>query len=144
MTGGAKRSPCFSSQPLDPLEHRVEAFDVGFPERRQQAFARVEPGAGHHPEVDVADRADALLDQQAGLDQRPAGEHRDQLLGVGLGVAGDRLLAVLEEALAAALGAELAVGDELLQPLVDVEALAVGVVEVLGDVAARCRARAGR
>ena len=112
---------------LDPLEDRVEPLQVGFPEGREEAFARVEAGAGHHPEVDVADRADALLDELAGLDQRPAGEHRDQLLGVGVGIAGDVLLAVLEEALAAALGAELAVGDQALQPLVDVEALAVGV-----------------
>ena len=133
-TGGAKRSPCFSSQALDLLQHLAEAFDVGFPERRQQAAARVEAGAGHHPEVDVADRGDALLDQQAGLDQGAAGEHRDQLLGVGRGVAGDRLLAVLEEALAAALGAELAFADQLPQALVDVEALAVGLAEVLGDV----------
>ena len=59
---------------------------------------------------------------------------RDQLLGVRLGVAGDRLLAVFEEALAAALGAELAFADKLLQALVDVEGLAVGVVEMLGDV----------
>ena len=121
-------------EPLDPLEDRVEPLQVGFPERREEAFARVEPGPGHHPQVDVADRADALLDQLAGLDQRPPGEHRDQLLGVGLGLAGDVLLALLEEALAAALGAELAVGDETLQALVDVEALAVGLVEVLGDV----------
>ena len=119
---------------LDPLEHLVEPLDVGSPERWQQAFARVEAGAGHHPDVDVADRADALFDQAAGLDQGAAGEHRDQLLGVGVGVAGDRLLAVLVEALAAGLGAELAVGDEPLQPLVDVEAVAVGVGEVFGDV----------
>ena len=134
MTGGAKRSPYFSSSRSICSSTLSRPFDVGFPERRQQAAARVEAGAGHHPEVDVADRADPLLDQQAGLDQGAAGEHRHQLLGVGGGVAGDRLLAVLEEALAAALGAELAVGDQLLQALVDVEALAVGLVEVLGDV----------
>ena len=48
---------------LDPLEDRVEPLQVGFPEGREEAFARVEAGAGHHPQVDVADRADALLDQ---------------------------------------------------------------------------------
>src|SRR6187549_856577 len=119
---------------LDPLQHRIEPLQVGFPEGREEAPAGVEAGAGHHPQVDVADRADALLDQQASLDQGAAGEHRDQLLGIRLGVAGNRLLAVLEEPLAAALGAELAFGDELLKALVDVEALAVGLAQVLGDV----------
>ena len=53
---------------------------------------------------------------------------------VGLGVAREVRLAVLVEALAAGLGAELALGDELLHALVDVEAVAVGLGEVLGDV----------
>src|SRR5438874_11760767 len=42
-------------------------------------------------------------------------------------------VSVLIEALAG-LGPEIAGGDELLHPLVDVEALAVAVLEVLGDV----------
>ena len=50
-------------------------------------------------------------------------------------------LAALVEAAAAGLGAELAAGDQLAQPVVDVEALAVGLVQVLGDRQRRCRGR---
>ena len=53
---------------LHPLEHHVEALRVGLHERRQQASARVQAGAGHHPEVDVAEGGDALLEHQAGLE----------------------------------------------------------------------------
>ena len=41
------------------------------------------PGAGHHPEVDLADRADALLEHQAGLDERLQREQLGERLGVG-------------------------------------------------------------
>ena len=54
---------------LQPLEHRVEPFDVGLHERRHQPAPRVEAGAGHHPEVDVAVGGDALLEHEAGLDE---------------------------------------------------------------------------
>ena len=94
---------------------------------------RVEPGAGHHPQVDVTGRGDALLEQQAGLDERLSGSGSTQLV-VRLAVALELRLAVLVEALAAGLGAELALVDELLHPAVDVEAVAVGLVQVLGDV----------
>ena len=67
--GGAKRSPWLLRGALQPLEHHVEALDVGLHERRQQPAARVEAGAGHHPEVDVAVGGDALLEHQAGLDE---------------------------------------------------------------------------
>jgi hypothetical protein len=87
VTGGGEALAVLLLQPLDLLQRRVEPLEVGFPEGREEASARVQAGAGHHPQVDIADRADALLDQQAGLDERPAGEHRDQLLGVGLGLA---------------------------------------------------------
>ena len=96
--------------------------DVGAHERRQQAAARVEPRPGHHPEVDLAEPADALLEQQAGLDERLQRELLDERVAIGLAVALDLRLAVLVDALAAALGAELAVGDQLLHALVDVEA----------------------
>ena len=134
IVGGAKRSPCSLCGRLELLEHGVEPVDVGFHERREEAAARVEPGAGHHPEVDLADGADALLEHQAGLDERLQRQQLGELLAVGLGVALEVRLAVLVEAVAAGLGAELAVGDELLHPLVDVEAVAVGLVQVLGDV----------
>ncbi len=127
-------------QVLELLEGHVESVDVGLPERREQAPARVEAGAGHHPEVDLTDGADALLEQQAGLDQRLQRELLDQVVDVGLGVAGQVRLAVRVGALSPALGAELALGDELLHALVDVEALAVGLLEVLGDVQDRVEA----
>ena len=47
---------------LELLEHDVEAEHVGPHERREDPAARVHPGAGHHPEVDLAHRADALLE----------------------------------------------------------------------------------
>jgi hypothetical protein len=37
----------------------------------KQAAARIQAGAGHHPEVDVAVGGDALLEDEAGLDGRP-------------------------------------------------------------------------
>ena len=67
---------------LQPLEDRVEALDVGLHERRQQAAARVDAGAGHHPEVDVAVGGDALLEDQRGLDEGLEHELLDELLDV--------------------------------------------------------------
>ena len=65
------------------------------------------PGAGHHPEVDVARGRDALLEHQAGLDERlqrqssrSARRRARRRPRAGL--------AVLVEAVAAGLGAELA------------------------------------
>ena len=127
---------------LHALEDRIEAFAVGLHERRHQAPARVQAGAGHHPEVDIAVGRDALLEHEAGLEERLQRQQLDELCDVGLGVAGDVGLALrVIEAVAAGLGAELAVGDELLHALGDVEAfLAVGLDEVLGDVQDRVQA----
>ncbi len=120
---------------LQALEDLVEAFDVGLHERRQQAAARIEAGAGHHPEVDVAVGGDALLEHQAGLDERLQREQLDQLGHIGLPVAVDVRLAVGVEAVPAGLRAELALADQALHALRHVEALvAVGLREVLGDV----------
>ena len=85
--GTLKRSGVALGQVLELLERLVEAVDVRLPERREEAAARIEPGAGHHPEVDLADRADALLEQQAGLDERLERELLDDVVDVGLGVA---------------------------------------------------------
>ncbi len=125
---------------LQPLERDVEAHHVGLHERREQAAARVEAGAGHHPEVDLPGRADALLEHQAGLDERLQRPQLGELLAVRVGVALDLRLAVLVEAVAAGLGAELPLGHQLLHALVDVEAVAVGVAQVLGDVQDRVEA----
>ena len=83
--------------------------------------------------------ADALLEEQARLDERLQGEQLRQVLG-RVGVAGDLRLAVLVEAVAAGLGAELALVDQLLHPLVDVEAVPVGLPQVLGHVDDRVEA----
>src|SRR5581483_4690294 len=86
-----------------------------------------------HPEVDRAHRGDALLDDQARLDDRLEGEAVGQVLG-RLRLALELRLAVLVEAVAAALRAQLALLDQALHAAVDVEALAVGLAQVLGDV----------
>ena len=65
---------------LHPLEHGVEAFAVGPHERRQQAAAGVQTGAGHHPEVDIAVGGDALLEHQAGLEEGLQRQHLDERL----------------------------------------------------------------
>ena len=54
-------------------EHVVEPAEVGAGER-----AGDHPGAHHHPEVDVADAGDALLEHEAGLDERLQREALDQ------------------------------------------------------------------
>jgi hypothetical protein len=121
---------------LHALEDRVEAVGVGAHERRQQAAARVEPGSGHHPEVDVAVGRDALLQHEARLDEGLQRQELYELGDVGIGVAGDVRLALrVVEAISPGLGPELAVGDELLHAAGNVKAfLPVGVHEVLGDV----------
>ena len=53
---------------------------------------------------------------QAGLDERLERQQLDELVDVGVAVAGQVRLAVGVEALAAGLGAELALGDERLMP----------------------------
>ncbi len=65
---------------LHALEHGVETLAVGLHERRQQAPARVEAGAGHHAEVDVAVGGDPLLEHEAGLEERLQRQQLDQLL----------------------------------------------------------------
>ena len=61
---------------------------------------------------------DALLEHQAGLDERLEREPLDELVDVGVAVALDVRLALgVVEAVAAGLGAELALGDELLHAL---------------------------
>ena len=73
-------------------------------------------------------------EDQAGLDQRRRGRRSVSSCASASGVTGNVRLAVLVHAFAAGLGSELAVGDDSLHALVDVETLAVGVVQVLGDV----------
>ena len=121
---------------LHALEDSVEAVGVGAHERRQQPAAGVEPGAGHHPEVDVAVRRDALLEHEAGLDEGLQREELYEFGNIGLGVSGNVGFALwVVEAVSPRLRPEFSVGDELLHALGDVEAfLAVGVDEVLGDV----------
>ena len=95
----------------------------------------IEAGAGHHADVDVAVGGHALVEDQAGLHEGLERQQLDELVDVGLGVALEGRLALRRvDAVAAGLGAELAVGDEALHPLGDVEAIAVGLVQVLGDV----------
>ena len=127
---------------LHPLEHRVQPFGVGLHERRHQPAPRIQAGAGHHPEVDVAVGGDALLEHEAGLDERLQRQQLDELRHVRLGVARYVGLALgVVEAVAAGLRAELAFGDELLHARRHVEALvAVGLGEVLGDVQDRVQA----
>jgi hypothetical protein len=106
------------------LQHDVQAHSVNRHERRQGTAPRVHPGAGHHPEVDVAVGGNPLLQQQAGLDERLRAQQLRELVGIGLGVAGEVGLTLrVVAAIAAGLGAELAFGDQLLHPLGDVEAL---------------------
>jgi hypothetical protein len=50
---------------LERLQHLVEPAQVGARER-----ARDHAGPDHHPEVHVADAGDALLDDEARLDER--------------------------------------------------------------------------
>ncbi len=107
---------------LHPLEHLVEPFDVRLHERRQEAAPRVEAGAGHHPEVDVAMSGHALLEHQARLEQRLQRQQLDQLLDIRCRIPRDVRLALrIVEPVAAALRAELAVGDQLLHALRHVE-----------------------
>ena len=54
---------------LEALEQRVQALHVGLHERREQAAAGVQAGAGHHRDVDVAVGRDALL-EHAGRPRR--------------------------------------------------------------------------
>jgi hypothetical protein len=70
-------------------------------------------------------RADALLEDQAGLDEGLQAQQLGELLAVGLAVALDLGLAVGVETRAAGLGAQLALRDQAPHPLVDVEAVAV-------------------
>ena len=123
-------------EPLAPLggrgvelvEQDVEAGLVGARERR-----RDEARAGHHAEVDVANGRHAVLEHKARLDERLEDEALRELVGIELGLAAGPRLAVLVEALAG-LRAELARGDERAHARVDVEAVAVGVAQVLGDM----------
>ena len=98
---------------LELRQHLVQPDLVGAGERR-----RDDPGAGHHPEVDVLHRRDALLEHEAALDERLEREAVDQRRRCRC------QLAVLIEALSG-LGAEIAGGDQLLHLLVDVEPIAV-------------------
>ena len=59
---------------LERRQHVVEPAQVGARER-----ARDHAGAHHHPEVDVAHAGDALLEHQAGLDERLQREAIGQL-----------------------------------------------------------------
>ena len=108
----------------------------------KQPAPRVQAGAGHHPEVDVAVGGDALLEHEARLDERLQRQQLDELGDVRLAVAREVRAAVRRvEAVAAGLRAELALRDELLHALRDVEALGpVGLGEVLGDVQHRVEA----
>src|SRR4051794_17211317 len=58
---------------LERLEGVVEAAVVGALERPGH-----DPGARHHPEVDVADPRDALLEHEARLDERLEAEALDE------------------------------------------------------------------
>src|SRR5262249_32637310 len=108
---------------LHPLEDGVEALEVGLPEGREETPPRVEAGAGHHPEVDLADGADALLEHEAGLPEGLQHQQVRELLAIRLRVTLDVGFTVRVEAVASGLGAELAVGHQLLHALVDVEAV---------------------
>ena len=125
--------PLRAREPLELLVDGVESFEIGLHQRREDAAPRVHPSARHHPEVELAHRRHAVLEEQACLDQRlqdePLGEVRRRV-----GVAVDLRLAVLVEAVAARLRAELALLHQTPHALVDVEALAVARVQVLGDV----------
>ena len=79
---------------LQALEDDVEALHVGLHEGREEAAARVEAGAGHHPDVDVAVGGHALLEHEARLDEGLQGQQLDELVDVGLGVALDVGLAL--------------------------------------------------
>ena len=72
---------------LEALEDDVEALDVGLHEGREQAAARVQAGAGHHADVDVAVGGHALLEHEARLDEGLQRQQLDELVDVGLGVA---------------------------------------------------------
>ena len=65
---------------LERGEHVVEAGLVGARERR-----RDEPRAGHHAEVDVAHGRHAVLEHEAGLDERLQDEALRQLVVVEVG-----------------------------------------------------------
>ena len=118
------------------LEDRVQALRVGPHEGGQQAAPRIEAGPSHEAEIDVAVRGDPLLEHQARLRQRLQRQQLDELGDVRLALAVDvRVPGGAVEARAAALGAELALGDELLHPLGHVEALlAVCLLQMLGHV----------
>ena len=119
---------------LQPLEHHVETLDVRLHEGRQEAAARIEAGPGHHADVDVAVGGDALLEDEARLDEGLEGQQLDELVDVRRGVALDVGLAGGRvEAVAPGLGAELALGHQALHRRGHVEAIAVGLVQVLGD-----------
>ena len=72
---------------LQALEDHVEALHVGLHEGREEAAARVQAGAGHHADVDVAVGGHALLEHEAGLDEGLQRQQLDELVDVGLGVA---------------------------------------------------------
>ena len=67
---------------LEALEDHVEALDVGLHERREQAAARVQAGAGHHADVDVAVGGHALLEHEARLDEGLQRQQLDELVDV--------------------------------------------------------------
>jgi hypothetical protein len=64
---------------LEPLDHLVQADLVGARER-----ARNDARAGHHPEIDLPDRGDPLLEHEAALDERLQREAFDERSGVDL------------------------------------------------------------
>ena len=111
---------------LEALEHHVQPGLVGAGERAGQ-----DPGAHHHPEVDVLGGRDALVDEHHGLDERleleAVDDRQSQRVAASIS-ASVRVVAL------AGLLAELAGLDQLLHLRVDVEAVAVAVVQVLGDV----------
>ncbi len=119
---------------LQLFEHHVEAGQVSLHERRKDSAARIHPGAGHHPQVDLASRADALLQDEACLDERLQSHQLGQPLAVRVGVARNLRFAVLVEAGTARFGSQLAFLDELLHTLMDVEGIAIALVQVLSDV----------
>ncbi len=117
---------------LERGQHLVEADLVGAGERR-----RDDPGPGHHAQVDLAQRGDPLLEHETRLDERLEREAIDELRARGARSARGAPLAssapVLIETLSG-LGAEIAGCHEIPHPLMDIEAIAVALVEVLGHV----------
>ena len=64
---------------LELCQHLIEPDLIRAGERR-----RNDPRAGHHPEVDVAHRRDALIEHEAALDERLEGEPVDERRRIGL------------------------------------------------------------